>query len=250
MQAGTHFDVRGDGPALLLISGLGGLGGFWKHQIEALSRRFTVITYDQHGLGRSAARPGACSIETLAQQALALMDSLGAARFSIVGHSTGGAIAQHIAAHEAVRVDKLVLCATWLRADPYFRSLFELRRDIAAAGRLDWFQRLGSFLLYPPSWIAEHRGELDAPEARRPDADVLLARIDALLAHDGSEFVKAIACPTLVLCARDDAVAPPHLAEALAHAIADVALVRFDWGGHYMQHTITREYNEALLAFL
>ena len=55
------YDIRGDGPALLLISGLGFGRWSWFKQVPALSRRFRTITFDsrsprnpEHGVAELA----------------------------------------------------------------------------------------------------------------------------------------------------------------------------------------------------
>ena len=47
------YERTGSGPPLLLITGLGGLGSFWRNQVELFRERFTVVTFDQRGTGRS-----------------------------------------------------------------------------------------------------------------------------------------------------------------------------------------------------
>jgi pimeloyl-ACP methyl ester carboxylesterase len=89
-----YHEVRGRGPALLFTSGDGD-AGFWAHVVPALAREFTVVTYDRRGLSRSP-RPvdwTATSVEEQADDAAALLRTLGLAPAVVVGHSGGASIA-------------------------------------------------------------------------------------------------------------------------------------------------------------
>jgi len=249
-----HFEVVGSGPPLFLIPGLGGLAGFWSRQVPLLSRHFTVISHDHRGIGRSQPGPAAGSIAEMAADVLGLADRVGVERFDLLGHSMGGAVAQHIAAHHPGRIGRLVLSATWARADAYMHRTFRLRQSILSLQGPAAYVAASTLLLYPPRWIAARDAELAAQEAAGlhgfPPVDAVLARIDALLAFDGAAIAHRIGAPTLVLCAADDALTPPYLSEALAEEVRGAALRILPGGGHYCPVTEAEAYADAVLAFL
>src|SRR5258705_12733047 len=45
--------IEGQGPDLLLVSGLGGTASFWSPLVAALAARFRVVRFDQRGIGAS-----------------------------------------------------------------------------------------------------------------------------------------------------------------------------------------------------
>ena len=57
------YQVRGDGPSVVLANGLGGTYSTWRHQYALLGERYRVISWDYRGLFRSG-RPA--RMETLA----------------------------------------------------------------------------------------------------------------------------------------------------------------------------------------
>ena len=124
------FERHGEGPAVMLVSGLGGVGSYWNPQIEAFSRSFTVITHDHRGTGQSTRFEGEYSVDMLAADALGLMDELGIERSHFVGHSTGGAIAQTLAIEHPQRVASMVQYASWTKADGHVRLCFFVRRRL------------------------------------------------------------------------------------------------------------------------
>lgn len=247
-----YYESAGAGPPLVLVSGLGGLASFWSAQRPRLERRFTVITYDHRGSGRSTRSPPPYSIEAMSRDTLALLDHLQLETVRFVGHSTGGAIGQVLAAQHPQRIERLVLSATWSHADAFFRRLFTLRRDLVMQAGSDFYTRLSTLLLYSPDWIAMHESDL-AEEHRALDEserDIIASKLAALLAFDGRAALADIRCPTLVIAARDDATVPSYFSMQLAQRIRDAHLAMLDSGGHYVPISRAEVFTDAIEPFL
>lgn len=243
----------GRGPDILLVSGLGGTGGFWSPTIRTLAGAFQVTRFDQRGIAASTRGTAACDIDLLARDCLAVMDACGIGRAVLVGHSTGGAIGQALARREPERLAGLVLSATWLKPSRYMRALFRARRSILDLDPAA-YAATGAVLGYAPAWLEANWSAYEAATARPPVSDaargIVRERIDALLAFDGSESVGSIACPTLVLGARDDVIVPAFLQEELAAALpVGRAMTVYDTGGHFFPVTRTEDFVRDLSAF-
>jgi pimeloyl-ACP methyl ester carboxylesterase len=90
-----YFEVRGSGPSVLLISGATGDAGHHAAVADRLADEFTVVTYDRRGNSRSP-RPVGWSRTTMEEQAddaAALLASLGCAPAAVFGTSGGAVIA-------------------------------------------------------------------------------------------------------------------------------------------------------------
>jgi aminoacrylate hydrolase len=244
-------ECRGAGPAVVFIAGLGGLGKFWTPVMDRLQDAFTVVTLDHPGSGASARR-GPQTIPDLADAVLELTDALGIDRFSVVGHSTGGLVAQTLALDHAPRLDRLVLSSTWAAADRRFRDLFEIRRRILLDAGLGLYKAHGALLAYPPHLYDRYATPLPAPGHAPDDAaeiQVTAERIDMLVSYSRADDLHRIATPTLVLGAMDDQIVPFHHAEHLAQAIPHSELTALS-GGHFPPTTQTEVYTSRLRAFL
>ena len=136
-DAELYCEVTGEGPPLLLVPGLSGVGAFWAQQVPDFARDFRVIVHDHRGTGASTHSRIRYSVEQMADDVLRLMDALGIESAHFVGHSTGGAIGQIIAQDHPSRLRSLVLSATWAGQDPYFRRLFESRRETLVTSGVD-----------------------------------------------------------------------------------------------------------------
>jgi aminoacrylate hydrolase len=239
------YEAAGAGAPIVFIAGLGGHGSYWKAQIQSFSPDFQTVTFDHRGVGASTGSLP-YSIEQWAGDTLRLMDHLKIGRAHLVGHSTGGAIAQVIATGHADRIASLVLGGTWARPDARFRRLFEFRARVLHELGPEAYEDLGLTLTLPAGLPP---GAATRPSARHTPADVVLARIDALLAHDARDRLRHIRTPTLVIAADDDVLVPRPLSEVIAGEIAGARLHVFARGGHHFPQTQTEAYNELLRDF-
>src|SRR4051812_29731030 len=99
-----HYTLRGDGPPVLFIQGVGVHGDGWLPQTNALSSRFHCLTFDNRGLGRSQPIGCAVTVEQMADDARAVMDAAGWEPAHVVGHSLGGLVALHLVLAHRPRV--------------------------------------------------------------------------------------------------------------------------------------------------
>lgn len=125
-----YTEVRGNGPALVLLHGWGLNVRVWDGLAAALSERFRIIVVDLPGHGRSPWLPERSSLEAQAAQVAEAVTAI-TAEYSLLGWSLGGQIALQLAATQratraagaadpgiaqrpslAAVVDRLVLIAT------------------------------------------------------------------------------------------------------------------------------------------
>jgi pimeloyl-ACP methyl ester carboxylesterase len=90
-----YYELRGDGPPLLLMMGASGYGGAFGRFAEFPADEFTVVTYHRRGNGRSPKPAGwkTTSPEEQADDAAALLAALGLAPAAIFGTSSAGVFA-------------------------------------------------------------------------------------------------------------------------------------------------------------
>ncbi len=185
-----HYERHGAGFPVLFISGLNGHGAYWRDQVSAFAKSFEVVLHDHRGIGQSDHTRTAYTVEHMAGDVVQLMDALGIAKAHIVGHSTGGAMAQVLALEHPQRLASVVIAASWTKADAYFRRLFALRREILARLGPATYLQAGTLLLYPSFWISRNNERLRQLEAQLlatfSPPEIVLSRIDAILAFDRS----------------------------------------------------------------
>ncbi|MFI5326617.1 MAG: alpha/beta fold hydrolase [Candidatus Rokuibacteriota bacterium] len=254
-DAEIYYEESGQGEPLLLVPGLSGVGSFWVPQVADFKRDFRVVIHDHRGTGQSTHSRITYSVEQMAADVLKLMDALGIDAAHFVGHSTGGAIGQVLAIEHPRRLKSLVLSATWAGPDPYFRRVFESRKDVLQGLGLEAYLKASALMLMPPAWISandrvlseQHRATLAASSA---PIEVMTSRIDAIVRHDQRARLGEIRLPALVIVAQDDMITPRFYSDELASRVPGAKLVVLDGGGHFAPIAAADSYNRAVGAFL
>lgn len=253
-DATLNVESHGAGPDVLLIAGLGGRLQFWHSQVAAFARHFRVVLHDHRGTGASTRSRITYSIRQMADDVLALMDALNIERADLVGHSTGGAIAQLLALDHPSRVGRIVLSATWAGPDAYFKAMFDLRLKILTEAGPQAYLTDGIFRAFPPAWLQAHAELIAAAGQDRltafPGLEIEASRIAAVQAHDLRARICAIVKPTLVVCAADDAITPLPFSQELASRIPGARLATLPIGGHFAPQVDPEGYNQFVLSFL
>jgi aminoacrylate hydrolase len=253
-ESHLYVERQGAGFPVFLVTGLGGLGSFWRKQVPVFSRCYEVITHDHRGVGQSDRDRGAYTVDRMADDVLKLMDALGVEKGHVVGHSTGGAIAQTLALVAPERLASIVIAASWTRADAYFRRHFAMRKDVLSKIGPEAYVQTANLALYPPWYIAQNNEKLRLAEAQNLASftypEIVLSRIEAILAFDRVAELGRIRTPTLVIGAADDVVTPAYYSEELARLIKGAELKLFPRGGHCFTQVVPREFNKAVLPFL
>jgi pimeloyl-ACP methyl ester carboxylesterase len=79
----------GEGPDVLLIGGAGDTVESWQFQLDGLADRYRMTAFDNRGAGRTAMPDGPVTAAVLADDAAAVLDSLGIASAHVAGFSGG-----------------------------------------------------------------------------------------------------------------------------------------------------------------
>lgn len=226
----------GEGPDLVLVTGLSGTAGFWDPVVGDLAGRYRVTRFDQRGIGASTRGEAPLLVETLAEDCRAVMEHVGCKRTMLLGHSMGGIIAQSLALDGAAGLSGLILSGTWARPNPYMAEMFRARNNIMKAAPREYTSML-AFLGYPPDWLDRHwafyRTLVDNAPVKAEQQQAVTERIAALLAFDRSADLARLELPTLVQGAEDDLIVPGFLQHELHALMPGSALSMMANGGHF-----------------
>ena len=249
-----YYEVHGSGRPVLLVPGLGGVGSYWNPNLPAFSARHQTIIHDHRGTGQSTRSRIQYSIDQMTDDLVRLMDHLELESAHLVGHSTGGAIGQTLAIKHPERLKSLVIYASWTKADPFFKRVFEARRTLLTASGPAAYVRSTPVFLYPDWWINENLALIEERETLGipafPAPEIAASRIDAIVAFDRTAQLAKIRTPTLVICAKDDILTPPYFSRELARLIPGAELVILEKGGHCASEVALEDFNRAVLGFI
>ena len=240
---------------ILLSAGLGGSANFWTPQMAALTARFNVLLYDHRGTGRSVrtlTQPH--SVDAMAADMRLVMEAAKVKTAHVMGHAAGGLAGLTLALKSPKRVGKLVVVNGWSRPDPHIARCFEARIALLKKSGKRAYVRAQPLFLYPASWISENTAQIEAEEEHMvkgfPSTDVMLARIEALLAFDIDAKLPKIAAPVLLSASHDDMLVPYTCSRRLAERLPNATLDVCAWGGHAMSVTDPMVFNSAVMDWL
>jgi len=245
------FTLAGQGAPLLLIPGLGGRGDFWAEALPHLPPNRLLIMPDHRGCGASDRPQGKYEIAQLARDMLGVLDAAGIEQADIIGHSTGGVIAQLIALQAPARARTLTLSGTWNRPDGHFRHCFETRLAVLQQAGPLTYAKLTAALGFPPDWFDESPRDFTAAAADLHPLEVTAARLQMLLDYEGmpDEALAKLTMPILILGAPDDAIIPFRHQQRLAAAIPAARLAEIP-GGHFFPRSRAKHFGAIISAFL
>lgn len=249
-------DTAGDGPPVLFSHGLLWDARLFAPQVAALRGRHRCIAWDHRGQGRSEVTAGGYDMDTLADDAAALIERLGVAPVHFVGLSMGGFVGLRLAIRRPELLRSLVMIDT--SAEPEARARVPRYRMLNFVAR--WFG-LGPVvdrvmpILFGPTFLSDPGRAAERAEYR---ARLLaLDRIGTPRAVRGvieragvADQLHRIRTPTLVLVGEEDEATPPERAQALAAGIAGARLLRIPGAGHTSTLEQPAAVTAALAAFL
>jgi len=251
-----YYEVHGAGYPLVLIRGLGSNADHWYCQRPAFSPCYSVVTFDNRGIGRSEGPDVPYTISMMAGDTVGLMDAIGISRAHILGISMGGMIAQEIALTYPQRVRGLILACTHCGGDRAVRPAEEIARafiEYIFTGSQEAAQNI-------PRCLFTERTLREAPEVVKryqeissrfpPTPDTMIRQWKAIQAHDTWEDLARVQAPTLVLSGSDDVLVPPENSKILADRIPNAQLQVIEGGGHQFLVEEADAFNRAVLEFL
>jgi pimeloyl-ACP methyl ester carboxylesterase len=104
-----HAVIGGSGNPLLLLAGWPQNWFSWRYLMLPLAQTFTVIAVDPRGVGLSEKPTSGYDSDTLSADMFALMDTLGHARFAMVGHDIGEWTGYAMAVDRPERIERIAL---------------------------------------------------------------------------------------------------------------------------------------------
>jgi pimeloyl-ACP methyl ester carboxylesterase len=242
----------GNGDPVVLVHGIGGHSGSWRHQFGVLSGAFRVIAWDAPGYGNSdSLPPSGVTAEGYSQALAALLHAINVQGPHLVGHSLGSIM---IAA--ACRADAVVpRSLTFLQPVTGSGALPADERENIRQARIADMRRLG------PREFALQRGRAILSQHTGPEAAAEAMEVMKAVPEVGYLCAWDMMCrsdlygllqnryPTMVICGSDDPVCPPQSAQSIAAKIDGASYHCLENVGHYASIEQPGRLNALLLEF-
>ncbi len=247
------YRIVGSGPPLVMIMGYPATMEDWDPRfVDALARHYRVVVFDNAGIGATQRPPGPLTIDAMARQTGALINTLRLSRPAVLGWSMGGMIAQALAVLDPAQVGRLVLCATFPGTGATVPSA-----TVAALTRLA--PRQLETVMFPPNQAKAYDAYTAAvsgfPPAAAPSAAVLAADRRAVAQwwagkDPAGRQTAAISVPTLIADGTADWVDPVANARALDRLIPAARLLFYPDAAHAFLFQDATQFAAAVESFL
>jgi 3-oxoadipate enol-lactonase len=250
-----YYEVHGEGEPLLLVMGLAADTMAWALQVPAFSAHYKTVIFDNRDVGQSSMADGAYEITDMANDALALADTLELESFHLVGVSMGGAIAQEVALAAPERVRSLTLAVTFAAGGAWARKLSETWsarvREMSLEQRVDELMLLNLSETFfenadGVAWLRDLMLQNPHPQP----AEAFGRQLDASSRHDTRDRLGDLSMPTHVIGAEYDILVPVWKSRELSGLISAAKLSVIENSPHGANLERAEEFNRLVLDFI
>jgi 3-oxoadipate enol-lactonase len=248
----VNYEIAGSGPSVTLSHSLACDLHMWDEQMDALTRKFTVLRYDTRGHGKSEAPAGAYTLDQLADDAHGLLNALGIKQTHWAGLSMGGMIGQTFALKYPGIFKSMVLADT--------TSRYPADAAGAWADRIQTAQSKGMAAVVDGTlarWFTEPYRKTNPPGVARVGASIKATPVagfvgccHAIPKIDLTHRLKEIKCPTLVIVGEQDPGTPVAMAREIHEAMPGSQLVIIPSAAHLSNIEQADAFTAALMKFL
>lgn len=253
----NYYMAFGEGRPVLLLHGISNSGRAWAPQIpELVAAGYRVIVPDHAGHGASARLTRPLGVSDLADDATALIDTLGIDTLDVVGLSLGGMVALEMALRQPERVNRLVVANSFDRtATPAFRTIAEgwattFERTHGPVHRLE--QNWPSLVSPAFQSSAEGMRTFQVWHGIPASADgASLAHVARGIADfDRADEIAALAMPTLFIAGELDRMSTPQTGLSMAGRAPHGQFHLIAGAAHISNVDGAADFTAALLEFL
>ncbi len=229
----VRYASKGDssGIPVILLHGYGDSWFSFSPILPLLDNKYRVYVLDQRGHGDSDRPLGNYALKQFAEDVLAFMDAVNVKQATVVGHSMGSFVAQHVAATAPERVNKLVLVgsATKIRNN----VVSDLQREISTLTDpvpekfVHDFQTSVAFQPLPQDFL---KGVV--AESRKLPARVWQEVMTQMLSPEADVQLTKIKAPTLIIWGDKENIFPRSEQDALLAMLKNSLLKVYPDTGH------------------
>lgn len=265
------YGIRGQGPNLALLDGIGCDGWAWNHIQPHLAEGHRVLHAHFRGHGRSGplVDPAANDILSLADDVVRVLAAAQMERAVLLGHSMGTQVALEVYRRAPERVHGLVLiCGSYGRITHTFHGndwlhralpkLIEQVQKHKAVARALWGRLPPQLSFKIAGWLGEIDGVALAGEDFRKyvehlsdvDLDLYLGMLQKAGEHSAEDLLPNVRVPTLVIAAERDTFTPVDVCRPLAELIPGARYLELAGASHAAPLERAPAINQAIDAFL
>lgn len=278
-----HVVMAGSGPPIVCVHGFPEDWYSFRHQLSGLSDRFTVVSYDLKGIGKSDKPQRGYDVRTMAEDLVALVRALGLNKPAVLGHDWGGSIVPIAVYREPDMFSRMIIAdaplgrelrplnswyiwminnlSPWIDRQLKRRDLFPhsiirfwtwvenqhaFTEDDMNHYRETYFQE-GTL----EAWLSLYRSVWHGPSGKAYETSGEVVFSHPPVSVSWSAPIKPdIKIPTLLIWGEEDPALPVQLAYRLKRVWPEMELFVLPDCGHFPHEEKPEEFNRRLFDFL
>jgi len=196
-----YYEIHGKGQPLVLLHGaFSAIGTSFGKILPGLAKTRQVIAFELQGHGRTADIDRPLTMEGMMEDVAAALPQLGIEQADVLGYSTGGIVALHLAVRHPEMLRKLVLMSVSYTLSGVHPGLMEGMGEMKPE------------MMYGSPWHEEYKRLAPRPE----DFTRLFEKktqMDRQIKDFSEEAIRGIKAPTLLMIGDSDLIRPEHAVE-------------------------------------
>lgn len=253
----NYYMTFGEGRPVLLLHGISNSGRAWAPQIpELVAAGYRVIAPDHAGHGASSRLSRPLGVSDLADDARALIDTLGIDSLDVVGLSLGGMVALEMALRQPERVSRLVI------ANSFDKTATLAFRTMAESWATTFEQMHGPLHRLEQNWPSlvspAFQSSAEGMRTYQVWHGIAAGADGASLAHvargivdfDRAEEITSLAMPTLFIAGELDRMSTPQTGLSMAGRAPHGRFHLIEGAAHISNVDSAAHFTSALLGFL
>ncbi|MDA1188386.1 MAG: alpha/beta fold hydrolase [Chloroflexi bacterium] len=249
-------------PAIFLHGGLGFDHNYFRPWTDPLSKNFRIVYYDHRGNGRSDGRESLANVthDTWIEDLEALRKHLGFKKFTLVGHSYGGALGMGYALKYPKNLDGLAIITSYAGWDFWHEAIGNAKKlgtpeQVAALKRMehthftndeDFGQTVGTVTPLYFERVEEKVLERIGATTKISYQAFNRGFIDCHKNYNLVPRLGEIKVPTLVMASPKDKIIPVFQSERIHKGIKGSKIVRFEESRHFPFIEERKKFNKEL----
>jgi 3-oxoadipate enol-lactonase len=233
-----YYEESGKGNETIVFSH----GLLWSHkmfeaQVAALSGHYRVIAYDHRGQGQSEVK-GPFDMDTVADDAAALIEALGLGKVHFAGLSMGGFVGMRLAARRPDLIKSLILLETSAHAEPVenLPKYKTLNGIVKWVGVIPPVANKVMHIMFAESWLADKENQPSIKHWKKElmsNRKTITGPVEGVIYRKGIEDeLSKIHCPTMIIVGDEDVATKPEKAKFIQMGISGAKLHMITGAGH------------------
>ena len=246
-----RYAYKGDpaGTPVIMLHGYTDSWFSFSTVLPLIDNKYRVYILDQRGHGESDRPVGGYALQQFAADVIAFMDAMNLKQATIVGHSMGSFVAQHVAVQAPERVTKLVLVgsATTARNE----VVTGLQRDVNTLPDpvpVKFARDFQASTIFQP--LSEEFVKAVVNESLKLPAHVWREVMAEMVAPEANVELKKIKTPTLILWGDKESVFPRSEQDLLVGALRNSVLKVYADTGHALHWERPERFAKDLQEFI